>query len=221
MTELVVNIVLILAVLVLLTASLIGAIRRRRQDRRQHAEERRLIVQAFLGAAAKPTEAVPEPPSEATRAVSAIAPPQHLDADSVATLLDLLEDRRPARRGLFTGLVNGPRSVWAAGARAGQHIGGRTMGRRADGIDETTGPQLYRAAAREILDVHAHDPRDAQLEYRRYTDAVGDPALAELYVRSAAHATYGEPDKARLVVEQITSADSSPRTDPTHPTPTR
>jgi hypothetical protein len=217
MVELVVNLVLILAALVLLSASLMGTARRRRQDRRQHAEERRLILHAFLGAAAEPTEAVVQPPGQSAQVVRATAP-QHLDPASVASLLDLLEDRRPAPRGLFAGLVSGPRGVWAAGARAGQHLGRRTMGQRGDGI-ENTDPQLYRAAAREILDVHAHDPRDAHVEYLRYADAVGDRALAELYVRSAAHTTYGEPDRARLVVEQITSADSSPQTDPAHVTP--
>ena len=179
MAELVVNIVLILAVLVLLTASLIGASRRRRQDRRRHAEERRLVLQAFLGAAAAaPTEAAARPPSGPTRAVSVAGSPQ-LDAASVATLLDLLEDRRPARRGLITGLISGPRGVWAAGARAGQHVARRTMGQRADPIEQA-GPELYRAAARELLDIHAHDPYDARLEYRRYANALGDRALAEL-----------------------------------------
>ena len=211
MAELVVNLVLILAVLVLLTASLIGATRRRRHDRRQHAEERRLILQAFLGAAAKPSEAAPQPPSEATRAGSAAAPHQ-LDAASVATLLELLEDRRPARRGLFTGLVSGPRGVWAAGARAGQQVGRRTMTQRADGAAQA-GPQLYRAAAGEILDIHTHDPSEARLEYRRYADALGDAALAELYVRSAAHDAYTEHHHARQVVEQIIGGSSS-RTDP-------
>jgi hypothetical protein len=48
----VVNIVLILAVLVLLATWAIGGIRRRRQDRRQHAEDRTLILRAFLGVGA-------------------------------------------------------------------------------------------------------------------------------------------------------------------------
>src|SRR4051812_42193487 len=102
MAEFVVNIVLILTVLVLLTAALIGALRRRRRDRRLHAEERRLILQAFLGAAAEPATAAPEPPGDATR-VAGAAVPHQLDAASVERLLDLLEDRRPARRGLLTG----------------------------------------------------------------------------------------------------------------------
>jgi hypothetical protein len=203
MAEFVVNIVLILTLLVLLTAALIGALGRRRRERRQHAEERRLILQAFLAAAAEPTKAAPEPPGDATRMASAAVPHQ-LDAASVARLLDLLEDRRPARRGALTGLVSGPRGVWAAGARAGQHVVRRTLGQRADATEQA-GPQLVRAAARELLDIHAHDPSAAHLEYRRYAAALGDPALAELYVRSAAYGTYAEHDHVRQVVEQIVS----------------
>ncbi len=211
MAELVVNIVLILAVLMRLTASLIGATRRRRQDRRRHAEERRLVLQAFLGAAAAaPTEAAARPPSDPTRAVSTAGSHQ-VDAAFVATLLDLLEDRRQARRGLITGLISGPRGVWAAGARAGQHVARRTMGQHADPIG--AGPELYRAAARELLDIHAHDPYGASLEYHRYADALGDPALAELYVRSAAYGSYAEHRQARQVVEQIVGGSSS-RADP-------
>jgi hypothetical protein len=208
MAEFVVNIVLIVAVLVLLTALLSGAIRRRRRDRRQHAEERRLILQAFLGAAAEPTKAAPEPPGDATRVLSAGVPHQ-LDAASVKRLLDLLEDRRAARRGLLTGLVSGPRSVWAAGARAGLHVGRRTMGQRAEATEQA-GRELVRAAAGELLDIHAHDPSAAHLEYRRYAAALGDPALAELYVRSAAYGTYAEHDRVRQVVEQIISGPQLP-----------
>ena len=145
MAALVVNIVLILAVLVLAAAWLVGAARGRRQGRRQHAEERKLIVQAFL------------------------------DAASVATLLDLLEERRAPRR---AGLVNGPRGVWAAGARAGQQVGRRTLRERGTPAsdDATTGPELYRAAAAELVDIHAHDPHDAQREYRRYAGRARRPS---------------------------------------------
>jgi hypothetical protein len=209
MAAFVVNIVLILAVLVLVMAWLIGSARRRRDDRRQHAEERRLIMQAFL-LAATTTEAAPEtsePPAPATPTVA--SPIQHLDAASVAVLLDLLEDRRSPRRRPFAGLITGPRGVWTAGTRAGEHVASRTRGERVRIGAERVEPGLYRAAAREILDIHAHNPREAHLKYRRYADALGDPALAELHLRSAAHATCGASDAVRLVVEQITNASIS------------
>lgn len=218
MAEFVMNIVLILAVLVLLVALLIGATRRRHRERRQRADERRLILCALLGTAAGPTEAAPESP-QATGEVVSVTASQPLDAASIAGLLDLIEDRRPTRRGLFAGLVDGSRGVWNAGARAGQHVGHRSMGQRAEGIQEA-GPRLYRAAAREVLDIHAHDPVAALLEYRRYADALGDPALAELYVRAAAHATYDDTDQVRLAVEQITGAPGTSRPGAPNGTPT-
>jgi hypothetical protein len=76
------------------------------------------------------------------------------------------------------------------------------MTQRADD-KEQAGAQLYRAAAGEILDIHSHDPSDDRLEYRRYADALGDPALAELYVRSAAYGTYAEHHQARQVSGEI------------------
>jgi hypothetical protein len=217
MAAFVVNIVLILAVLVLVMAWLIGATRRRRHDRRQHAEERRLILQAFLHAAT-PTEAAPET-SETTPTMKP-TPPPHIGAGSVTALLDMLEDPRPPRRRPFAKLITGPRGVWTAGTRAGEHVARRTRGERVRIGAERVEPELYRAAAREILDIHAHNPREAHLEYRRYADALGDPALAELHLRSAAHATYGEPDAVRLVVEQITNASLSHRTSTPNAAPT-
>jgi hypothetical protein len=212
MAALVVNVVLILAVLVLAAALLIGAARRRRQGRHQNAEERRLILQAFLGAAASTSTTAPQPlqPAEPAAAPKTGAV-QRLDAESVAALLDLLEEGRPVRRGLFTGQVNGPRAAWAAGARSGRQVGRRTMGERAEpGTDDAAGPGLYRAAAAELVDIHAHDQYDAQLEYRRYAVALGDPALAELYLRSAAYATYPEHQQVRRVLEQITGTAQTP-----------
>ena len=207
MTALVVNIVLILAVLVLVVTWAVGGTRRRRQDRRQHAEVRKLILQAFLGAASAAPAATPEPTAPA--ATAATASGQHLDAGSTAALLDLLEGRRPARRGLFAGLVSGPRALWTAAAQAGQSVGRRTTGQRADGIEEA-GPELYREAAAELVDIHAYDPRDAYLQCRRYVDAVGAPALAALYVHSTAYSTYAEHDQVRQVVEQVTGAAQPP-----------
>ena len=206
MAALVVNIVLILAVLVVVVTWAVGGTRRRRQDRRQHAEVRKLILQAFLGAASAAPAATPE--TTAPAATAATASGQHLDAASTAALLDLLEDRRPARHGLFTGLVNGPRAIWTAAAQAGQSVGRRTTG-ETPAVEEV-GPELYRAAAAELVDIHAHDPRDAHLQYRRYADAVGTPALAALYVRSTAYSTYAEHDQVRQVVEQITGTAQPP-----------
>ena len=141
MAEFVVNVVLIVAVLVLLIAWAVSASRRRRSDRREHAAERRLILGAFTGAGAAPTVPVEPRDDDAvthaarsarcdTRPNSAAAPaaPQRLDAACVAALFDLLEDRRPARRGVIASLVTSPRSVWSAGIRAGQTIGRRTIG---------------------------------------------------------------------------------------------
>jgi hypothetical protein len=78
------------------------------------------------------------------------------------------------------------------------------MGQRADATEQA-GPQLVRAAAAELLDIHAHDPSVAHLEFRRYAAALGDPALAELYVCSAAYGAYAEHEQVRQVVEQIVS----------------
>ena len=86
------------------------------------------------------------------------------------------------------------------------------MGQRADATEQASA-QLVRAAAGELLDIHAHDPSAAHLEYRRYAAALGDPALAELYVRSAAYGTDAEHDQVRQVVEQIVAGSSS-RADP-------
>lgn len=225
MAEFIVNVALIAAVLVLLVIWLVTATRRRRTDRREHAAERRLILAAFTGAAASPAEIAPadgEPGEQATprparRAArtNPVAPPvtaQPLDAASVAALLDLLDDRRPARRGMIAGLVTSPRSVWSAGTRAGQSVGQRSMAEpqhHSTGGGETNS-ELYRDAASELVDIHAHDPGDAHAEYTRYAAAVGDAALAELYVRSAAYATYAEHDQVRQVLDDITGGGQPP-----------
>jgi hypothetical protein len=70
--------------------------------------------------------------------------------------------------------------------------------------------ELYRDAASELVDIHAHDPADAHTEYTRYAAAVGDPALAELYVRSAAYATYAEHDRVRQVLQDIIGGTRPP-----------
>jgi hypothetical protein len=129
MAALVVNIVLILAVLVLLATWAIGGIRRPRQDRRQHAKDRTLILRALFGVGTQASGTTTQPPTVET-APTGPPGPQHLDGTSVAALLDLLDDRRPTRRGLFAGLVKGPRGIWDAGTRAGQNIGRHTTGAR-------------------------------------------------------------------------------------------
>ena len=222
MAEFVVNIALIAAVLVLLGIWAVSSARRRRADRREHAAERRLILAAFTGAAApaagpsfdddqeedEDAPATVRPARRATRTSPPRAPlaQQPLDATSVAALLDLLEDRRPARRGMIAGLFTSPRSVWSAGTRAGQSVGQRSMAdphHRSDTPSAAAGGELYREAASELVDIHAHDPGDAHAEYTRYADAIGDPALAELYVRSAAYATYADHDQVRQVLGEI------------------
>lgn len=206
MAALIVNLVLIAAVLVLLGVWAFTSAHRRRQDRRRHAEERTLILQAFTGAA--PAQAAsPTPASALVTAADPAAGPQHLDAASIAALLDLLEDRRPQRRGLIAGLVTSPRSIWSVGENAGQQVGRRTMGEEPAGEG---GAELYRDAAAELVDIHAHDPHDAQREYARYAAALSDPALAELYVRSAAYSAYADHAEVRQVIEEITGATQLP-----------
>lgn len=79
MTELVVNLTLLLAVLVVAVTLVVGTGRCRRADRRRQNEERSLILQAFVGAAAQPAtpqappvvttvDAPPTPTVEAARA---------------------------------------------------------------------------------------------------------------------------------------------------------
>lgn len=220
MAEFVVNIALIAAVLVLLGIWAVSAHRRRSTDRREHAAERRLILAAFTRAAAPSPapSAGPEPTDDEDEVAPATVRPgrrgartsatpapvtqQPLDAASVAALLDLLEDRRPARHGIVAGLFTSPCSVWSAGTRAGQTVGQRSMGDPRQRTGDT-GTELYRDAASELVDIHAHDPSDAHTEYSRYAAALGDPALAELYVRSAAYATYADHDQVRQVLDDI------------------
>lgn len=212
MAEFLVNVALIAALLVLLIIWAVTAGRRRRADRREHAAERRLILAAFTAAAPQAEIAAtedetdePAPPRPARRATTNPAAQQPLDAASVTALLNLLEDRHPARRGMIAGLLTSPRSVWSAGTRAGQRVGQPSMPRpqhhKAPRGERAA--ELYRAAASELVDIHAHDPGDAHAEYTRYAAAVGDPALAELYVRSAAYATYPEHDQVHPVLQDI------------------
>ncbi|MCW2686181.1 MAG: hypothetical protein JWR37_1071, partial [Mycobacterium sp.] len=212
MAEFVVNVILIGALLLLLVIWAVSAGRRRRRSRREHAEERRLILSAFTGAATTSTapstvedDGLVTSPLRGSRAAntSPAAPAQLLDAASVAALLDLLEDRRPVRRGRVAGLFTSPRSVWSAGTRAGQHIGRYTMVEQ-DGPAAPAGSELYRDAAAELIDIHAHNPADACGEYSRYAAALADSALAELYVRRAAYATYADHDQVIHVVAAIT-----------------
>lgn len=216
MAEFVVNLILIGALLLLLVTWAVSAGRRRRSARREHAAERRLILSAFTGAAspALPSLQDDEPvtvPVRRSRQANTATPAQPIDAASVAVLLDLLEDRRPARRGgMLAGLFTSPRSVWSAGTRAGQNIARQTMGEQ-DATAAAAGSELFREAATELVDIHAHNPADAREQYTRYAGALPDPALAELYVRSAAYATYADHDHVIQVVTAITGAPRPPR----------
>ena len=232
MAELIVNIALVAAVLVLLGTWAVSTRRRRHAERREHAAERRLILAAFTAAAprAAAPSAPPEPDQDTddhdphvvpaagrrgsraanARQSTASHIQQPLDAASVAALLDLLEDRRPARRGMIAGLVTSPRSVWSAGSRAGQTLARRGAGEPSPHAADTAATGLYRDAASELVDIHAHDPADAHTEYTRYAAAVGDPDLAELYVRSAAYTTHGDHDQVRRVLDDIVNGGQPP-----------
>lgn len=128
MIEFVVDLVLIAAVLVLFTACGVTLRRHRRADQRERAEQRRLILAALSHTAAAPTApANPgdvEPSTDPT--LESPAAPRQFDAASVTALLELLEDRRPVARGALTSLLTSPRSVWAAGKRAGQNLSRRS-----------------------------------------------------------------------------------------------
>ena len=224
MAKFVVNIVLLAAVLLLLIVWGIAAARRRRQARREHREDRRLILAAISGAAPTTTldgddplddehDDVPGDRQSRARATrrgpagrTGSAAVQQLDAESLAALLDLLEDRRPARRGLVAGLFTSPRSVWSAGTRAGQNAARRTMGEPDGAQQRSGGSALYREAAAELIDIHAQNPAAARREYTHFAAALGDPTLAQLYVRSAAYASYGDHDDIHDVVAEITAA---------------
>ena len=150
-------------------------------------------------------------PNRAAHRIAAArsTPTQQLHATSAAALLDLLEDRRPARRGAIARLFTSPRSVWSAGARAGQSIGRYTIGDR-DQPAQPAGAELYREAAGELVDIYAHCPEDARHQYGSYAAAVGDPALAELYVRSATYTTYADHGEVAQVVDEITHRTHGP-----------
>jgi transcriptional regulator of met regulon len=217
MADFVVNVTLIVALFVLLVVWAVSASRRRRRDRREHAQERRLILGAFTAAA----EGVPlrqedlddtrdsQPPRTTKTAAgqSGTIPAQHLDPASIVALLDLLEDRKPPRRGMIASLFTSPGSVWSAGMRAGQSLARNTTGNercRHDDVDDGTGSQLYREAARELVEIYAHDPSDARAEYLNYAAAVGDLAMAELHIRAAAYATYAGHDEVAQLIDDIT-----------------
>jgi hypothetical protein len=132
-TELIFNLALLLFVFVIVVTVTVGSLHRRRADRRRQDDERSLILQAFVGAATRPTTpSTPHPtaPSDVppAAAVPTAAGQRHqLDVESVAALLDLLEGRQPARRGLVSGLIASPRTIWSAGETAGRQAGQRTM----------------------------------------------------------------------------------------------
>ena len=152
------------------------------------------------------------PPARTSSRRPASTAAQQLDPASIVALLDLLEDRKPVRRGTFASLFTSPGSVWSAGARAGQSVARNTMGDpgRGERSADTAGAQLYREAAGELVDIYAHDPADARAQYAHYAAAIGDPAMAELYVRSAAYATYADHDEVAQVVEDITHGTHGP-----------
>ncbi len=222
MAKFVVNVTLIAALLVLLVGWAVTATRRRRHARGEHAQQRQLILSAFTAAAGATPAVVDDldnddlddtpptgQPSRAAHSASVVpAPTRPLDAESIAALLDVLEDRRPIRRGAITGLFTSPRSVWSAGTRAGQSIPRHATGKpdRAEHV----GAELYREAAGELVDIYAHNPDDARNQYASYAAAVGDPALAEIYVRSAAYATYADHSDVAQVVDEITRRATHP-----------
>jgi hypothetical protein len=244
MADFVVNVTLIVALFVLLVVWAVSASRRRRRDRREHAQERRLILDAFTAAAGGApadeydedgdleyvhaeldSRSQAERPARRSRSQQASRPSartsarrlsgaaaQQLDPASIVALLDLIEDRKPARRGAFASLFTSPGSVWSAGVRAGQSVARNTMGDpgAGDQIDATADAQLYREAAGELVDIYAHDPADARAQYAKYAAAIGDPAMAELYVRSAVYATYADHDEVAQLVEDITGGEHGP-----------
>lgn len=211
MTELIFNLALLLAFFVVVVTVTVGSLRRRRADRRRQDDERSLILQAFVGAATQPT--TPSTPhltaqSDVPPAAAVPTPARQrhqLDVESVAALLDLLEGRQPARRGLVSGLISSPRTIWSAGETAGRQAGQRTMaGIRSRPADDIS-VQLYREAAAELVQIYSQNPRDAHEQYQRYAAVLGDPVLAELYVRSAAYAVHPyNPSHLATVVDEIT-----------------
>jgi hypothetical protein len=76
-----------------------------------------------------------------------------------------------------------------------------------DGTEQRSGDSaLYREAAAELVDIHAQNPADARREYAHFVAALGKPTLAQLYLRSAAYASYGDHDEVHGVVAEITGA---------------
>ena len=60
-------------------------------------------------------------------------------------------------------------------------------------------------AATELVEIFGYDPRDAHEQFQRYAAAIGDPALAELYVRLAAYSAHPDnPSTVTAVVDEIT-----------------
>lgn len=207
MTELIVNLALLLAVVVVIVTLTAGGIRRRRVDQRRQNDERSLILQAFVGAAAQPPVPSTSHPTAQPDVLTALQPAGQrppLDVESVAALLNLLEGRQPARRGFVTSLTSSPRSIWSAGETAGRQAGQRTMAGLRPAPANDIGVELYREAATELVEIHGHDPRDASEQYQRYATAIGDPSLAELYVRSATHHAHPDnPSHVATVVDEI------------------
>jgi len=147
MAEFVVNVVLLVAVLVLLIAWAVNAGRRRRRERREHAAQRSLILAAVAAAPVVPAVLSEDGEPTHTDVVGSSSPavptaPGQADDASVAALLDLLEDRHPVHRGLLANLVTSPRSVWSAGARAGQSVGRRTVRDRHATVGGEPGSEL-------------------------------------------------------------------------------
>jgi hypothetical protein len=225
MAEFVVNLVLFAAILVLLLAWGLSSARRRRRARHEHREDRRAVLAALTGTLGPCAEdrhpdhaeldlAAADrgrPPLRAGEVGAGVA---QLDQASLAALLDLLEERRRPRHGLISGLIASPRSVWSAGTRAGQTLAQRSTGATADQPREAADGALYREAAAELVDIHAHDPADASRQYAHYAAAVGDPRLAELYLRAAAYASNRDHVDVRAVLDQITGATTQPDTPP-------
>ena len=209
MTELIVNLALLLAVLVVVVTLAIGGLRRRRTERLRQNDERSLILQAFIAAAPPPfapSPAAAQPDVTPPAAVpNPVGQPSQLDVQSVAALLDLLEGRPPTRRGLARSVISSPRSIWSAGETAGRQAGQRTMAGSRPGPADNAAGELYRDAATELVEIFGYDPRDAHEQFQRYAAAIGDPGLAELYVRSAAYSAHPDnPSTVSAVVHEIT-----------------
>ena len=162
MTELIVNLALLLAVLVVVVTLAIGGLRRRRTERLRQNDERSLILQAFIAAAPPPfapSPAAAQPDVTPPAAVpNPVGQPSQLDVQSVVALLDLLEGRPPTRRGLARSVISSPRSIWSAGETAGRQAGQRTMAGSRPGPADNAAGELYRDAATELVEIFCLRP---------------------------------------------------------------